>query len=56
MATAPGNHTMYFVFDDKMINHQRFWLNFSQLIKHLLCPFKGKILYASNKNNKSNLY
>ena len=41
-ATAPGDHTMQFVFDDKMINYQRILLNFSQLIKNLLFynPYK----------------
>ena len=49
-ATAPGNHTMYFVFDDKMIYHQRFWLKFSQLIKHLLFYIPHKICKHSLDN------
>ena len=32
-ATTPGDHTMYFVFVDKMINNQRIWLKISQTNK-----------------------
>ena len=42
MATALGDHTMYFVFDDKMIIYQRIWLTFSQPVKHLLFYFPYK--------------
>ena len=40
--TTLGDHTMLFVFNDKMIKNQRIWLKFSQLIIHLLfyIPFK----------------
>ena len=42
MATGLGDHTMQFVYDDKMINYQRILLNFSQLIKNVLFynPYK----------------
>ena len=30
MSTTLGDHTMYFVFDDKMINYQHIWLKLSQ--------------------------
>ena len=37
-----SDHSMQFVFDDKIINYQRVWLNFSQLIKNLMFynPYK----------------
>ena len=37
------DHTMYFVFDHKMIFHQRIWLKLSKPIKHLLfyIPYKS---------------
>ena len=36
LPTTPVDHTMLFVFNDKMIKNKRIWLKFSQLIKHLL--------------------
>ena len=41
--TAQGDHSILFVFDDRMINYQRIWLKFSQLIKYLLFCISYKI-------------
>ena len=41
--TAPVDHNIPIVLDDKMINNQRIWLKFSPLIKHLLCFISYKI-------------
>ena len=35
-ATAPGDHTIQFIFNDKLINYQQIWIKFSQHIKYLL--------------------
>ena len=47
-ATAPCDHTMWFVFDNKMINYQRIWLKFYQPLEHLL-------FYISYKSCKQSL-
>lgn len=44
---APGDYTVYLVFDDKMINHQRIWLKVSQLINYLLFYIPYKIFQHS---------
>ena len=52
MATAPGDHTMYFVFDDKMINYHRIYkVNFLRLIKLLL----DYILYKICKHSLNSI-
>ena len=44
-ATAPGDHTMLFVFDYKFINNVRIWLKFTRLIKIRIVLYSLKILY-----------
>ena len=42
METVPGDHTIWIVSDDNLINYQRIKLKFSQLMKHMLfyIPYK----------------
>ena len=43
----PGDHTMRFVFDNKMINYQCIWLKFYQHVEHLLFYISYKICKQS---------
>ena len=47
MATAPGDHVLWFAFHDKIINYHRILLKILQLINHLCVIFPSKFVFIT---------